>query len=506
ASFVPGHTLLGGGLDIVTMSRTRSFLLNMQIYENSNKTCTLCKNVHHQNALEKIPVGMIDWQLDSSCSKSISGSVSHSKVEMAKEETKRISNDWKHDLNVSVEVFKISTAIGGSHSRMTKFAETKSVIDRYEFLSSELECSVYSFRLSPDAPLSSYFAKDLRQLPNLYNKNTKQKYRSFISTYGTHYVTEAHVGGRIKEITAVRTCQVAMNSLKMSEVKDCLELEIAGSVNIEAADIGRGLSNKFCKEKANNINQGSDFHTSFNERTYEIKGGKATFNLFDEKSGGTPEAFSAWVESLKTIPDLVKFALSPIHNLVKLNGPQKDNLRAAVSEYIRERALHMKCSCPGNSHPSHNGDCSCDCQATKYSNSECCPTNKGLAHLTLYVEKATGLYGDYFGKSDAYVVFKFDGQEQRTRTVWNNDNPVWKDTYKIGMVELTAVKKFTIEVWDEDFGLPDNLLGKCSEPLMSGITPKTCRCNYGSLSYRLTVTCATHLQGSFCQDYRPVPT
>ncbi|XP_031749620.1 perforin-1 [Xenopus tropicalis] len=502
APFVPGHTLLGEGLDIVTMKRTGAFLLDLQTYQKKNKTCTLCKNIHRKNALEKIPIAMVDWRPETSCSRSITGSISHSKVSLANQETSSITNDWRAGLDVSDPVNKVSVASAGSHSRMAEFAETKTITDKYEFLSTELQCSYYSFRLSLDAPLSPDFVKALRQLPASYNK---EDYRSLISTYGTHYITQAKIGGRIKEVTAVQTCQVAMNSLKMSDMKDCLELEAAATTKVKTEDVSADMSMNLCMEKAKNLTQGNSFRTTFNERMFEVKGGKATFNLFDEKSGGKPEEFSAWMESLKTIPDLVAFSLSPIHNLVRLNGPQKNNVKKAVSDYINEKALRMKCSCSGNSHPSRNGDCSCVCPATKYSNSECCPTNKGLAHLTLYVDSATGLYGDYFGKSDAYVKFKFDRHEERSKTVWNNDNPVWKEDYNIGMVELTSVKKFTIEVWDQDYGYDDDLLGKCSGPLTSGFNKKTCNLNDGSFSYSLNVTCVTHLRGDFCQDYSPVP-
>ncbi|OCT59071.1 hypothetical protein XELAEV_18001559mg [Xenopus laevis] len=505
ASFVPGHTLLGEGLNIVTMKRTHAFLLDLQSYKKKNKTCTLCKNIHHQNILEKIPIAMIDWQPQTSCSKSITSSISHSKVTLANQETSSISNDWKVGLNVSDPINKVSMASGGSHSRMAEFATTKSMTDKYQFLSNELQCLFYSFRLSSDAPLSPDFAKTLRQLPASYNAATKEQYHNLISTFGTHYITQAQVGGRFKDVTAVRTCQVAMNSLKISEVKDCLALEAAAATKVKTEDVSGDMTFNLCMEKAKELSLGNSFRTNFDERMFEVKGGKATFNLFDEKSGATPEAFSAWMESLKTIPDLVTFSLSPIHNLVRFSGPQKDNLKLAVSNYINRMALHMKCSCSGNSHQNHNGDCSCFCPATKYVNSECCPTNKGLAHLVLNVDKATGLYGDYFGKSDAYVILKFDDHEEKTKTVWNNDNPVWKDSYPIGMVELSAVKKFTIEVWDEDYGYDDDLLGKCSEPLMSEFKKKTCRLDYGTLSYSLNVTCVTHLQGNFCQDYRPVP-
>lgn len=77
-------------------------------------------------------------------------------------------------------------------------------------------------------PLSPFFAKALSQLPATYGKTTKGTYR---------------------KAAAMRTCEVAMNNLKISEIKDCLELEAAANVKIEAIDVSGSLSNKLCRER-----------------------------------------------------------------------------------------------------------------------------------------------------------------------------------------------------------------------------------------------------------------
>lgn len=234
-----------------------------------------------------------------------------------------------------------------------------------------------------------------------------------------------------------------------------------------------------------------------------MSGGNSTFDLLsDEKT--TTNVFEKWMESLKTHPGLVSYSLDSIHNLVRTSGPKKENLRRAISEYIKEMALSMNCACPGHHVSSRGKDCSCTCPASKYTNSYCCPTHPGVAKVHVTIKDATGLKGDFFSKTDAYVKVKFDTAEIRTPTIWNNNKPKWNELFDLGVVELGSTKKYTIEVWDEDKGA-DDLLGKCEKVLSSRSTTETCYLNRGSVTYSVGVTCVTHLQGMFCEQYVPVP-
>ncbi|XP_068103305.1 perforin-1-like [Hyperolius riggenbachi] len=501
AKFVPGHTLLGEGVNIVTMKTTGSFLLDLQ---KIGKTCTLCRNPHSKNVLEKLPKALVDWRPETSCSRDIVSSSSDSTASLANEATSSVQNDWKVGLDVEVKTVKASTAIGGSHSDMAKFANSKKLTDKYNFLSHKLECTYYSFHLSSSAPLTPHFAKDLKNLPASYDAKTKSTYERLIAQYGTHYITHAKAGGRIEEITAVRACQVSLDGMTVDEVKDCLNVE--ATISASSVDKSGNLSAevRHCQEKAKNSSNGDSFHQKFNERIWEVKGGKATFDLLSAGKEKSAE-FQNWMESLKTDPGLVSYSLDPIHNLVKFAGPQKENLRLAVSNYIKAMAIQENCSCSGHSIPSHGRTCSCICPPSKHTTSDCCPTKKGIAKLHVTFKEARGLWGDYISKTDAYVKFKFGSDDTRTQTIWNNDNPKWNAVYELDFVELAAYKKYTIEVWDEDNGYDDDLLGKCEKPLTSGDKLETCYLNHGSFTYSLRVICSTYLNGLFCEDYMPVP-
>ncbi|XP_075705122.1 perforin-1-like [Rhinoderma darwinii] len=495
AKFVPGHTLLGEGIDIVTMKTTGFNPLDLQ---EVGENCTLCENIHNQNTWQKLPKAMTDWRPETSCSRNIQSVVSRSIVSVANEATSSVQNDWKVGLSVKFLGVSAKTATGGSHSEMAKFAESKSVTDNYNFLSHKLECARYSFRLVMNPPLKPDFEKSLKDLPDSYDKMTKAKYRQLIDYFGTHYITGVNVGGRTQEVTAVRTCQVTMNGLQMDEVKDCL------SVEAEVGIFGTGINSKveLCKNKLKKSGFEGDFHQVFSDRKWEVIGGDAKFDLL--APGKDTSVFNKWMESLNNHPGLVSYSLESLHNLVRIKGPKKENLRLAISDYINDRAITQKCSCPGGQVNSQGNDCSCSCPASKYTSSNCCPTRPGAAELTVTIQYATDLKGDVGSQADAYVKIRFDSSEKRTPMIKNKKNPTWNLDYNFGVVELSPIKKYTIEVWDKDV-IHDDFLGKCEKVLISGKTPDTCHLKKGSLTYSISVTCADYLQGPHCQNYRELP-
>ncbi|XP_075140883.1 perforin-1-like [Leptodactylus fuscus] len=497
AKFVPGHTLLGEGFDIVTMRTTGAFLLDLQEVEDR---CTVCDNPHSNNILQKLPKALVDWRPESSCARNIQSSVSQSKVSIANEAASQVTNDWKVGLKVKAFMVDAIVAVGGSHSKMAKFADSKSTTDNYNFVSHKLQCSFYSFGLGSNASFTPHFIQYLAELPDSYDNKSKAEYRRLIDKFGTHYITHVKVGGQTQEVTAVRTCEVTMKGLKMDEVKDCLSVE--AEIGISQINNSGSINPKVehCKEKSTKARFGGDFHQTFNEREWEVTGGNATFELLSKETV-TADIFKRWMESLKTNPGLVSYSLDSIHNLVKIEGPKKENLRLAISDYINEMALIQKCPCYNR----HVGACSCSCPASRYTDSNCCPTHQGAAKLHVTIKDATGLRGDLLSETDAYVRFLFDKSGITSPTIQNDNNPTWNAIYDLGVVEISATKKFTIEVWDEDKQTPDDLLGKCDEVLTKGDNLKTCYLDRGSITYSVNVRCADHLQGLFCQDYVKVP-
>ncbi|CAM5158720.1 unnamed protein product [Natator depressus] len=266
---------------------------------------------------------------------------------------------------------------------------------------------------------------------------------------------ELQLGGRAWDVTAVRVCEAAMSGLTDDEIKDCLSMEAAKTI-----------------------------------RMGSVKG-----------------VYSAWMESLKGNPGLVSYSLHPIHNLLEQDDPKWQAPMRAVSEYILERALWRNCtrSCPPGNQRSTHDPCSCVCPGDTMTNTMCCSRERSLGKLTVTVKRASGLWGDYITATDAFVKVFFERREIQTRTIWNNNNPVWNVHLDFGIVRITSASNMCIEVWDED-KWDDDLLGSCDIPLEAGGPhQKDCYLNHGRIWFQYSLRCGPHLGGRSCSDYVSQP-
>ncbi|XP_063791243.1 perforin-1-like [Pseudophryne corroboree] len=501
--FVPGHNLLGEGLDIVTMKKTRAYLVNLQKYETPDETCTVCNNPYMNKSWQKVPLGVVDWKPLSYCERKISSGVSQTATSLAEESASNVEKNWEAGLELNHKLANAKLVLAGSQSQLAQFAQSKTSNDRYTFIKQQLSCLYYSFRLSHRPPLTNHFYQALKSLPATYDTKTKAQYNHLISNYGTHYIRQADVGGRAVDVTAVRTCRVTMDGMSMDELKDCLSLEASAAVT---GKVEANVKTSACKDLSQKATEGQSFHQTFNDRSWQISGGKITFDQlsFDIKNTESATAFDTWMDSLKTNPDTISYALEPIHNLVRFKGPQKENLRKAISDYIMGKALSGNCSCPAGSVPSAGAECTCVChggQGGQGMSTNCCPSKRGLAKLVVTIQKATDLWGDYGSKTDAYVKYSFGVQGGQTPTIWNNNNPTWNIRFELGVVQLSSASILKVEVWDEDNRYDDDLLGSCQKPIGSGEKPELCYLQHGSVMIKVSAQCMSHLTGPSCREY-----
>ncbi|XP_075782206.1 perforin-1-like [Pelodiscus sinensis] len=502
-AFVPGHSLIGEGIDVTTMARKGAYLVDSSTWQRPDDTCTLCRNQLQGRQLQRLPLAAVDWRVLRSCSRKLSSSVQESGMEIMKSAASVVQNDWKAGLDVPVKPkVNFQVELAGSHSDLANFVVEHSRKDKYSFLSHKVSCSYYRFRLSETPPLTSHFTEALKNLPEQYDSNSKLEYQQLISNYGTHYMSQVQLGGRARDVTAVRVCEMAQMSLTADEVTDCMSLE--SSVSIGSGS-GKGGYSK-CEEEKKKAKIRGSFHETYQERHVEVEGGHSTTDvLFSGKDG---KDFSAWMESLKASPGLVSYSLQPIHRLVEQDNSKRGMLKRAVSEYILERALWRNCTkhCPPGSQRSPRDPCSCVCPQNTVTNAMCCSQERGLGKLTVTVQRASGLWGDYFTATDAFVKVIFESKELRTGTIWNNNNPTWNVHLDFGTVRLTSASKIRVEVWDEDNKWDDDLLGKCDIPLESGGPhQKDCFMNHGRVWFQYTLRCGPHLGGRSCSDYVPQP-
>ncbi|KAJ8338759.1 hypothetical protein SKAU_G00355450 [Synaphobranchus kaupii] len=480
APFVPGHNLAGEGFDIVKLQHKGAYVIDLQTFLNPSNTCTLCENPLHGDQLQKLPLSVLDWRSFTNCKQELSSALLDTVTSVADSATDLIENDWTVGLGVE-DLGDVT--VGGSHSAAVEFATDASAVDKSIFTSHRLSCSHYSYRVPSKPPLASEFQEHVHSLPREYNPSTRYLYQRFIDTYGTHYIRQVRLGGRLTRLTSVRTCLATVNSHSATNVKDCLNMGLSVGLGF----LEPSATTSQCKSLLENHDSQTGSQLSYLNHVTEVLGGQkwlGEVSLFKNDS----VAFRSWLTSLKDAPEIMSYSLLPLNELVP-DAVVGRNVKTAVNHYLRQNAI-AKDGPPQQ------------CFGKPNLSSDCCPLNPMRGRLRVTVIKAWGLDGDPVGSTDPYVQFWYGRHFHQTHCIESTQYPHWNKAYDLGHVEANHELKF--EVLDKDVSY-DDLLGTCRTRLQEGTHTVTCALNKGSFSYSYTLTCDTQLSGYQCAKYKPAP-
>ncbi|XP_049332365.1 perforin-1 isoform X3 [Astyanax mexicanus] len=497
AHFIPGYNLGGEGFDVVKMERKGSFVIDMEKWDIGNGSCRMYPNAYLKNVKQKIPAAVTYWRSLSKCAKKVGSMIYDSSEALVKGSTSSISNNWKIGLDVPL---KASVSLGGTHSREATYAMDKSKEDKYSFTKHVVKCSLYSYKIASSPPLHQEFLQAVRSLPPEYNK---ESYQGIIDMFGTHYTTGVELGGRMQAVTAIRTCQASMSGLTETAVKDCLDVEASGTYK----GVTLKVEDHHCQELKKRLNTNDKFSSMFNERQTDIIGGNINGEDILFSSTSHPNALNAWLESLKTIPDVVMYSLQPLHSVLDNKHPAKKGLKKAIETYILENGLKNVCSesCKIGHRTNPRDRCACDCETSQVITANCCPAEKNLATLKVFRLRANKLYGDKWTETDGSVEVTFGKTVRRTEVITDDNNPRWRETFEYGPVKLSISQQLTFKVYDADSYWNSDLLGECSFDLRSGDVTETCYFEYGTFVFSYSLICAPSLQGKQCENYSRSP-
>lgn len=144
-AFVPGHSLVGEGLDVTTMGRTGAYLVDSSQWQRPDSTCTLCQNQLLGEQLQRLPLAVVDWRVHHGlCHRKLGSSLQHSAMGMMKSVGSAMQNNWKLGLDVPVKPkVNVQVELTGSKSKLANFVVDRLRTDKYTFVSHEVSCGYY---------------------------------------------------------------------------------------------------------------------------------------------------------------------------------------------------------------------------------------------------------------------------------------------------------------------------------------------------------------------------
>lgn len=228
-------------------------------------------------------------------------------------------------------------------------------------------------------------------------------------------------------------CQLAMSGLFLQDISTCLGVEAMATIK----GVTVSTASNFCTARGKKLKQGRSFGATFSERVTDVTGGQGGQRdlLFAPRRKNS--GYYTWMRSLKTLPGVVSHSLTPLHMLLhkKTDLPKREGFRRAISDYISGYAVRISCRSRCAIGRRAN-NCVCKCNGHRLINASCCPTQPWLGNLAVVVERAKGLWGDYFSKTDGFVKVFYGRRGTSTPIIWNNDFPRWNYRVSFGTVDL----------------------------------------------------------------------
>uniref|UniRef100_A0A8C2XFN7 Complement component C8 beta chain n=2 Tax=Cyclopterus lumpus TaxID=8103 RepID=A0A8C2XFN7_CYCLU len=242
----------------------------------------------------------------------------------------------------------------------------------------ELELAQYMLK-SDDLMLHPEFLQRLRSLPQSY---VYGKYRQIFRDYGTHYITEATLGGDYEHTIILNEEKLERTVYSLDDFKRCTESGLKVGANIYGVYVSVGFHGGSCNGLLNEMGEDTLSGSMVEDFVSVVRGGSSeSITALVSKKLPTPQLMGLWGEGVRFNPDFIRSTTRPLYELVTSrdfshDATLKRNLKKALSEYLAEAS---PCRCA----PCHNNGVAvlrgtrCDCVCpVGYSGHGCEITNR----------------------------------------------------------------------------------------------------------------------------------
>lgn len=271
-----------------------------------------------------------------------------------------------HNGGASIGIYYVEVGMSGSKESefLKNLTQHKSQDLGFIRLWSKVQTAIFKMRTNK-LMLHEDFYYSLMELPEQYDFGV---YSRFLSTFGTHYVTEGTMGGTLEYVAVVNKTSMAISKTDAEQVGKCIGGSIGLSVPFDSVgNLGFKLRGKSC-DKEGKFSGANDGSSSVVEDVITLVKGGVTDSSTSLLAIRNPETYRKWGASLQYNPALIEYETMPIHELVRLStaadhvGARAVNLERALDEYLQQFDSCRCAPCRNNGIPVLSGtSCGCIC-------------------------------------------------------------------------------------------------------------------------------------------------
>ncbi|XP_049473042.1 complement component C8 beta chain [Panthera uncia] len=245
--------------------------------------------------------------------------------------------------------------------RIKRFSHTKST-----FLHARSDLEVAHYKLKPRSLMLHYeLLQRVKLLPLEYSYG---EYRDLFRDFGTHYITEAVLGG-IYEYTLIMNKEAMERAdYSLKDVQACAKNDFKIGAAIEEVYVSLGVSVGTCQGILREIKDRNKRDTMVDDLVVLVRGGASEhITALAYKELPTADLMQEWGDAVQYNPDIIKIKAEPLYELVTAtdfaySSTVRQNMKRALEEFQKEVSSCHCAPCQGNGVPVlKESRCECIC-------------------------------------------------------------------------------------------------------------------------------------------------
>ncbi|MED6247686.1 Complement component C8 beta chain [Ataeniobius toweri] len=219
------------------------------------------------------------------------------------------------------------------------------------FIRAKAELELAQYFLKPDGlVLHPEFLQRLRSLPQAY---VYGEYRQIYRDYGTHYITEATLGGDMEYTIILNKENLEKSDYNLEQYKSCVQAGLKVGVTIKGVPVSLGIEGGSCNGLLNEMGEDTKNGAMVEDFVAVVRGGSSqSITALLSQNLPSPQLMRLWGEGVRYNPDFIRITTKPLYELVTSgdfvqDASLKRNLKRALSQYLAETS---SCRCA----PCHN--------------------------------------------------------------------------------------------------------------------------------------------------------